>query len=229
MLSPTYRILLVDDDREVLMLIGSYLQQKGLNVILADSVPEALEYLNKSTFHCIVLDVMMPGTDGFEAFLHFRKMSSASILFLTGRTEDSDRIRGLLLGADDYLNKPCSPEELYLRIMINIRKQHVNYQSGVLEFPPLTIHLLQHRVYYDSTEEIALSQREFELLALLAQHANEPMTFEQIGTVLNGTYIAADRKNIMVTASRLRKKMEGYVGLEHIIETVWGTGYRFLG
>lgn len=222
------RVLLVDDDSEVLKLTDSFLRQKGLDTGLAASVKEALRLCEKETFHCVILDVMMPEIDGFQAFSMIRARSNAPILFLTGKTEEADRIRGLSLGADDYIIKPCSLEELYLRVMIQIRRQQEHrQQSGILEFAPLSVHLLAHRAYYNETEEIPLSNREFDLLALLAEHPGEIMPFEQIGTLIDGSYIDADRKNIMVHLSRLRKKLEGYVGLENAIETVWGTGYRF--
>ncbi len=98
----------------------------------------------------------------------------------------------------------------------------------MLEFPPLRIELVAHKTFYNR-EEIFLSKREFELLVCLAKHPQEIMTFQQIGEELFGTYIDADRKNIMVSASRLRKKLEGYVGLENMIETAWGKGYCFKG
>ena len=224
----SYCVLLVDDDSEVLKLTDSFLRKKGLDTVLATSVKEALQSFGKAPFHCIILDVMMPEIDGFQAFPLIRERSGAPILFLTGKTEEADRIRGLSLGADDYIIKPCSLEELYLRIMIQIRRQQENkQQSGILEFAPLSVNLFTHRAYYNETEEISLSNREFDLLALLADHAGEVMPFERIGTLIDGGYIDADRKNIMVQLSRLRKKLEGYVGLENAIETVWGTGYRF--
>lgn len=98
----------------------------------------------------------------------------------------------------------------------------------MLEFPPLRIELVSHKTFYNK-EEIPLSKREFELLVCLAKHPQEIMTFQQIGGELFGNYIDADRKNIMVSASRLRKKLEGYVGLENMIETAWGKGYCFKG
>ena len=223
-----YRILLVDDDSEVLQLTDSFLRNKGLDTVLATSVKEALQAFDTGPFHCITLDVMMPEIDGFQAFSLIRARSAAPILFLTGKTEEADRIRGLSLGADDYIIKPCSLEELYLRIMIQIRRQQDNrQQNGVLEFAPLSVNLFTHRASYNEADEILLSNREFDLLALLAEHAGEVMPFERIGTLIDGGYIDADRKNIMVNMSRLRKKLEGYVGLENAIETVWGTGYRF--
>lgn len=223
------RVLMVDDDREVLHINGEYLKGKGFQVCTASSVSLALEKIKSFSPHCIVMDIMMPDIDGFEAFRYIRELTDAPILFLTGKTEEADRIRGLTLGADDYIVKPCSLEELSLRIMINIRRQNkVENKAGVMEFPPLRIELLQHRVFYNK-EEILLSNREFELLVCLAKHPRQVMTFSKIGEELFGKYIDADRKNIMVSASRLRKKLERYVGLEHMIETVWGKGYCFRG
>ena len=151
------------------------------------------------------------------------------VLFLTGRTEEADRIQGLVTGAVDYIVKPCSLEELSLRIQVHItRYRGVTGQTGILEFPPLRIELLNHRVFC-SGEEILLSNKEYELLVCLARNNRKVMTFEEIGKELLGGYIDADRRNIMMNASRLRKKMEGFVGLENMIETVWGKGYCFKG
>lgn len=223
------RILLVDDDREVLHVNGEFLKGKGYQVETADSAKTAIRLVKEFMPHCIVLDVMMPGMDGFEALDQIRKITQVPVLFLTGRTEEADRIRGLVSGAVDYIVKPCSLEELSLRIQIHIsRYRGVTGQTGILEFPPLRIELLNHRVYYRE-EEILLSNKEYELLVCLAKHNHEVMTFEAIGQELLGGYIDADRRNIMMNASRLRKKMEGFVGLENMIETVWGKGYCFKG
>ena len=223
------RILLVDDDREVLHLCSEYLKGKEYQVETALSAQEALQKLPKVMPHCIVLDVMMPGMDGFEAMTRIRKITQVPVLFLTGRTDEADRIQGLMAGAVDYILKPCSLEELSLRIQIHIsRYRGVTGQTGILEYPPLRIELLNHRVFCRQ-EEILLSNKEYELLICLAKHNREVMTFEKIGEEILGGYIDADRRNIMMNASRLRKKMEGFVGLENMIETVWGKGYCFKG
>ncbi|MBO5986372.1 MAG: response regulator transcription factor [Lachnospiraceae bacterium] len=223
------RILLVDDDREVLKINQEFFEGKGYQVKACASAQEALREVTTFLPHCIVLDVMMPGIDGFEALSQLRKTTQVPVIFLTGRTEEADRIQGLMLGAVDYVLKPCSLEELALRIQIHItRYRGVTGQTGILEFPPLRIELLNHRVLCRD-EEILLSNKEYELLVCLAKHNREVMTFERIGKELLGGYIDADRRNIMMNASRLRKKMEGYVGLENMIETVWGKGYSFRG
>jgi len=223
------RVLLVDDDKEVLHVNSEYLKGKGYKVRTAQSADEAFALVPEFLPQCIVLDVMMPGMDGFEAYQHLRELTQVPVLFLTGRSEEGERIKGLMLGAVDYITKPCSLEELSLRINIHIsRYRGVTGQTGVLEFPPLRIELLNHKVFYRE-EELALSNKEYELLVCLAKHRREVMTFEQIATELIGGYIEADRRNIMMNASRLRKKMEGCVGLENMIETVWGKGYCFKG
>ena len=224
-----HRVLLIDDDKEVLQINGAFLIEKGFNITLADSVSEAVKCIWQELPDCIVMDVMMPNTDGFEGLRQIREICDVPVLFLTGRTSPEDRIKGLSIGADDYIVKPCSLEELSLRIMIHIRR-HGNIQqlSEVLDFSPLRINLITRHVYYNK-EEIVLSNREFDLLACLARHCGEVMTFSQIGNEIFGGYIDADRKNIMVVASRLRKKLESYAGLEYILETKWGKGYCFRG
>lgn len=224
-----YRVLLVDDDKEVLQLNGEFLKKKGYDVLLADSAQSAFHVLKNMEVHCIILDVMMPGMSGFEIFGRMKELSEAPVLFLTGKTEEEDRIQGLMLGADDYIVKPCSLEELALRIQINIRKaQKPIKQESILEYPPLKVDLLQHKAFYIG-EEVPLSNREFDLLAFFARNPGKDLTFMEIGQHLYNGYMEADRKNIMVTASRLRKKLESYVGMEQMIETIWGKGYRFKG
>lgn len=224
-----YQVLLIDDDREVLHMNQIFLRKKGYAVQAVVSIEEALANISRQKPDCIVMDVMMPRIDGFTGFEKLRRRTDAPILFLTGRTSETDRIRGLRLGADDYIVKPCSLEELSLRIQINIRRQQKTAaRTGILEFSPLAINLFAHQVFYDG-QELLLSNKEYDLLVCLAKHVGKVMTYEQIGKELAGGYIEADRKNIMVTASRLRKKLEGCVGLEHMIETVWGRGYCFRG
>lgn len=224
-----YLVLLVDDDREVLHINSEYLKEQGYQVNVAVSIADAEEKIRAAAPDCIVMDVMMPGTDGFTGFSKIRRLTDAPILFLTGRMEEEARIRGLMLGADDYIVKPCSLRELSLRIMLNIRRQQkVAHEAGILEYPPLRIDMIGHKVYYDG-REVAMSNREFDLLLLLARNPGETITFQRIGEELYGAYLAADRKNIMVNASRLRKKLESCAGMEQAVETVWGEGYRWNG
>lgn len=220
------KILLVDDDREVLHIHRQFLTEKGYQVYTAGNASEALSIVREQRVSCVVLDVMMPEMDGFAAFPRIRALTDAPVLFMTGRTDDADRIRGLSLGADDYIGKPCSMEELALRIAINIRKSQITAGNrNVLEFPPLRIELDSHSAWCGG-ERIPLSNREYELLLLFAKRPDELVSFEQIGRALNGSYLETDRRTIMVSTSRLRKKLGQYPGLGGRIETVWGKGYR---
>lgn len=222
------KLMLVDDDKEVLQLNYKYFTKKGYDVSAQISAVSALKEIPVFQPDCIVLDVMLPKLSGFEAFPKIRKLTAAPVIFLTGRTEENDRINGLLLGADDYMIKPYSLRELEVRIMVQLRKNNISNTKNHLEFPPLSIDITSHKVFYNENEEIILSNREYEFLYLLVTHPRETLTFSFIGETLWGTYSDSDRRTIMVIASRLRKKICSYSGLENIIETVWSQGYQFI-
>lgn len=225
-----HKLLLIDDDKEVLAINKTYFEQEGYLVAAASSAKEAMSYMKKNTFSCIVLDVMMPNIDGFTFCKTIREHRDIPIIFLSGKVEEKDRINGLLLGADDYLTKPYSLRELSLRIGLHIRRHEASHKttttSSLLEFPPMVINLMSRKVFWNE-EEIPLSNKEFELLHFLASKAGEPCTFEEIGQAVWGSYIDSDRRSIMVNVSRLRKKLEMYTSLDQIVESVWSKGYRF--
>lgn len=221
-------LLLVDDDVEVLEINKKLFEQDGYTVKTAESADAALKILSKFVPDCILLDVMMPGLNGFDAFGSIKKASNnAAIIYLTGRISEDDKVDGLLLGADDYIEKPYSLKELKARVTVQLRKKTpVKKNSNEINVPPLRINSIDHKVFYGTTE-ISLSNREYELLHLLAVNANNLVTFEQIGQSFFTVYTDADRRTIMVTASRLRKKIEDYTGLDNIIETAYSKGYTF--
>lgn len=220
------KIMLIDDDLEVLDINCKYFQKKGYCVSTQNSAVQALEAIPSFAPDCIILDVMLPELSGFDAFPKIRKLTKAPVIFLTGRTEENDKITGLLLGADDYMVKPYSLRELEARIIVQLRKNTVS-SSSRLEFPPLSIDTTSHKVFYNDSEEILISKREYEFLYLLAAKPQETLLFQTIGEAFWGTYSEADRRTIMVIASRLRKKLGSYKGLENYIETVWSKGYKF--
>ncbi|HWT76658.1 MAG TPA: response regulator transcription factor [Mobilitalea sp.] len=222
------KLLLIDDDKEVLTINKKYFAKEGYEVRLATSALGGLKALTEFTADCIVLDVMMPGMNGFQAFQKIKALSKAPVIFLTGRSFEEDKIRGLLLGADDYIIKPYSLRELAARIQVQIRRSFGSVaNSTAISYPPLQLDLTKHKAFYNS-EEILLSNREYDLLYLLASKPNETVTFEDIGMSMWGTYSEMDRRTIMVTASRLRKKLEDYIGLPEMVETVWSQGYKFV-
>ncbi len=226
---PERCILFVDDDSEVLMIYRKYMENKGYRTAGCADGSSALGFLAENKADCIVLDVMMPGEDGFSILPEIKKLSDAPVLFLSGRTKDQDRIKGLSLGADDYINKPCSLEELALRIEINIRRSRPeSVNANVMEFPPLKI-LIAERKVFCGEKEIVLSNLEYDLLLLFAENAGTVLTYERIGVSIYGAYLVNDRQRVMMAVSRLRKKLEQYARTGNLIETVWGEGYRFGG
>ena len=222
-------LLLIDDDKEVLTINSKYLMQLHYEVKTVTNARSALTLLKTFSPDCIVMDVMMPGMDGFKACTKIKELCSAPIIFLTGKDSEDDKIQGLLLGADDYMVKPYSLRELEVRIQVLIRRYQntPTAKSNILEYPPLRLDLTKHKAYY-LDEEIPLSNKEYDLLNLLAGTPNHVFTFEEIGNSIWNSYLESDRKTIMVTASRLRKKLDTYPGLSHFIETVWSQGYQFI-
>jgi DNA-binding response OmpR family regulator len=224
-----YRVLLIDSHPEELEKNSVYLKEQGFETDVASGVKDGIRCLEQSGVSCVVMEAAFPEMEDFDGFYAIREKTDAPILFLTRKEGEQDRIRGLSMGAVDYMVKPCSVQELALRILIHVRQQKDRGADiGILEFPRLRIDLMSRRVFYDG-QEIALSNREFDLLAFLAKHPGEVESFEQIGEELMGTYMDSDRQNVMVSASRLRKKLEDYGCVERMIETVWGRGYCFRG
>lgn len=220
-------LMLIDDDYEVLTINQKYFQNEGYDVLIFENAIEAIEALDTENVDCIILDIMMPHLDGMSALPLIRKKSSAPVIFLTGKDSEDDKINGLLSGADDYMIKPYSLKELSARIKVQLRKTTPVSKSNILSFPPLTIDKMKHKAFYDQSEEINISNREYDLLLLFASHPGETITFRQIAESMWKSYNDDDRKTIMVTTSRLRKKLERYKGLENCIETVYGKGYKF--
>lgn len=224
-------LLLIDDDTEVLEINGKYLASCGHNVFTASNPLKGLSLVKAKHPDCIVLDVMMPGMDGYELCSEIRKFSNTPIIFLTGKTSEDDKIKGLMTGADDYIIKPYSLKEFKVRIDAILRRVSVltapKANDNTLVFGKLTIDKLAHKAFFDG-EDLQLANREYEVLLYLAEHPDTDITFEELGTALFGTYDELDRRSVMVNVSRLRKKMSIDYELENIIETVWSKGYRFI-
>lgn len=225
-----HKLLFIDDDKEVLNLNKQFFLNAGYAVATTSSAKSGIALLDKHDFSCVILDVMMPELDGLDTCKLIREKSDIPIIFLSGKVSEEERISGLLTGADDYITKPYSLRELSARIEVNIRRHQSIHKkvkdSSILEFPPLSINLIEHKALYNNTEEISLSNREFVLLQLLASKPNQVFTFEEIGTKVWGSYLESDRRSIMVNVSRMRKKLDQYEGLENIIESVWSKGYK---
>ena len=221
-------IFLIDDDSDVLSINSKYLTEEGYKVYGFTTADEAIKAVKKLSPACIVLDIMLPGTDGLSAVPIIKNITDSPIILLSGRASEDDRVDGLLSGADDYMIKPYSLKELSARIKLQIKKKSLTKTANTITYPPLQIKLLEHRVIYSGEAEIPLSGREYELLLMLAENPNKIITFEEIGKRIWNVYQESDRRSIMVMASRLRKKLEGYEGLMNCIETCYGKGYKFI-
>lgn len=220
-------LLFIDDDTEISTINGKYFTKQGHIVKTAADAKSGIRLLKDFRPDCIILDVMMPEQNGFETCQIIRTHSSCPIIFLSGCTSEDDKINGLMLGANDYMVKPYSFRELSARIQVQLRTNMGVANKSVLSYPPLTLDFVAHKAFHNK-EEIPLSKREYELLYLLVSQPNQAITFEEIGTAMWKYYSEADRRTIMVTASRLRKKIEDYPGLTNMIETVWSKGYKFI-
>ncbi|MBQ8822013.1 MAG: response regulator transcription factor [Lachnospiraceae bacterium] len=223
-------LLLIDDDIEVLKLNQKYLTQEGFTVYISSDPGKGIAGAKKVNPDCILLDVMMPGMDGFQVCQELRKFTSAPIIFLTGKDTEDDKINGLMTGADDYIVKPYSIREVKVRIDVLLRrfkKEAPVENTNVLTFQNLTIDKLAHKAFFKG-EDLGLANREYEVLLYMASNPGKEITFEELGTALFGSYQEADRRSVMVNVSRLRKKFEGNYELENMIETVWSKGYKFI-
>lgn len=221
-------ILLIDDDTEVLTINKKYLSGEGYTVYATADPQKAINFVKKSSLDCILLDIMMPGMNGYEVCKKIRTFSTVPIIFLTGKSSEDDKIDGFMMGADDYIVKPYSMRELKARIEVLIRrtKQNSKKDNHILQFGNLHIDQISHKAYYKN-KDLCLANREYEVLVFLATHPNKEITFEELGNALFGTYQDSDRRIIMVNVSRLRKKMNLDFELEKMIETVWACGYKF--
>lgn len=223
-------LLLIDDDIEVLKLNQKYLTQEGFTVYISSDPKKGIAGAKKVNPDCILLDVMMPGMDGFSVCKELRKFTSAPIIFLTGKDTEDDKINGLMTGADDYIVKPYSIREVKVRIDVLLRrfkKETPAADTNILTFQNLTIDKIAHKALYKG-EDLGLANREYEVLLYMASHPGKEITFEELGTALFGSYQESDRRSVMVNVSRLRKKFEGNYELENMIETVWSKGYKFI-
>lgn len=225
-------LLFVDDDNEVLEINQQFFTKEGYKVVTLSNPLECQATVKATAPDVIILDVMMPGLDGYTLCRELRKATNTPIIFLTGKTSEDDKINGLITGADDYMIKPYSLKELKARIDVILRRvSMMNKEKAVsnqMTFGNLTIDMIGHKALFKG-EDLQLTNREYDVLVYLAKNPGKEVTFEELGTTLFGFYTEQDRRSVMVNVSRLRKKMEIDFELENMIETVWSKGYKFVG
>lgn len=229
------RILIVEDDADISMVEEAYLEAAGFQTVIVTDGGEVSGLLKEERFDLILLDLMLPGKSGYEICREIRDKVDIPILMVTARTESVDKIRGLGLGADDYIAKPFDPAELVARVNANLRQ----YDRVTRKLPeekdtrPEEIRTHDLRILvnswkvYKGDKEIRFPNREFELLKFLAMNPNIVFSKEQLFEKIWGYEYMGDNATVMVHINRIREKIEDDSKNPKILETVWGVGYRF--
>lgn len=222
------RILVVDDEPKIVKLARDYLEKSGFQVLTAGDGQTALVMARRERPDLVVLDLMLPGMDGWDVCRTLRRESDVPIIMLTARAEESDQIVGLELGADDYVTKPFSPRALVARVRALLRRaQNQLKMPDTLRLNGLEIDLQGHRVTVDD-EPLHLTPNEFRLLVVLAQHPGQTLSREQLIEQVHGAAAAGFDRSIDSHIKNLRRKLEPNPTQPRFIETVYGVGYRFV-
>ena len=221
-------VLVVDDDPQIVELMRDFLTAADYGVETAGNGLAALEVIRQRPVNCILLDVMMPGLNGFELCRQVRETSDVPVLFLSARDEDYDKIRGLGLGADDFIVKSASPSEVVARIKAVLRRYKAPgfVPLASLDFGRFVLDIKAHQVLVEG-RPVSFTAREFELLHFLAENPHQIFTREQLFQRFWGEI--GDRHTVTVHIGRIREKIEQDPNQPVYIVTVWGVGYRFEG
>ncbi|WP_195269805.1 response regulator transcription factor [Eubacterium sp. 1001713B170207_170306_E7] len=226
------KILIIEDDRKIAELERDYLEISDFQVELASDGDAGLTSAVKGSFDLIVLDLMLPGTDGFTICRKIREKKETPIIMVSAKRDDVDKIRGLGLGADDYMVKPFSPAELVARVKAHITRFERLTSQGqkanhyIIEINGLKIDKNARRVYLKDNE-ITLANKEFDLLLFMAENPNIVFNKETLFERIWGMDALGDTTTVTVHVNRLREKIEEDNREPRYIETVWGAGYRF--
>jgi two-component system alkaline phosphatase synthesis response regulator PhoP len=222
---PGVKILVVEDEQNILDLVSAYLHREGYEVHTATDGPGGLRAARAFKPDLIVLDIMLPGMDGLELLTHLRRESDVYVIMLTARSEETDKIVGLSVGADDYLTKPFSPRELVARVKAALRRLRdgVGPEDGTtLSFHHLCIDTGSRKVWVGD-ELVGLTPTEFDLLKTLAEHRGRVLSREQLLQQVWGYDFYGEERVVDVHIGHIRQKL----GDERFIVTVRGVGYRF--
>ena len=222
------KILIIDDDVQLSKLIEEFLGTFNYEITIIHEPEPALKFLQKNEMDLIILDIMLPGIDGFQALRKIREDSQIPVIMLTARGEVTDRIVGLELGADDYLAKPFEPRELLARIQSILRRSSSpGSMVDILDFKHLTINKLKQEVLLDN-EILHLSTSEYEALLLFAENPGKVMDREIMVESLRGITWQSYDRSVDVLVSRLRNKLGDTTNKIRFIKTIHGVGYKFI-
>lgn len=219
-----FNVLVVEDQQEISRIVTKYLEKEGYRYVLAENGFAALESFNNQTFHLILLDIMMPGIDGFDVLTEIRKISDIPVIMLTAKQDENDRIKGFDYGADDYVIKPFSPRELMRRIKVVFRRVYNESNEIVLQVDSLKLHTKSMRLYKDN-QEIDITSTEFHLLHTFMKNKGRVLTREQLIELSFGYQYEGFDRNIDSYIKRLRHKIEDNPKKPTLLMTKYGAGY----
>jgi len=224
----TQKILVVDDEAEIVRLVRAYLERAGFAVVTASEGRQALAVFRHERPNLVVLDLNLPGMDGLDVCRALRRDSDVSIIMLTARIEETDRLIGLELGADDYIVKPFSPREVVARVRTVLRRSEgTPVRPEVISSAGVTLDLAQRAASLNG-QALDLTTMEFDLLALLVQHPGQVFTRLQLLERTQGAVYEGYERTIDVHIKNLRKKLGDDSQEPRFIETIRGVGYRFI-
>ena len=225
------KILIVEDEVAIAELEKDYLELSGFDVVMQHTGDAGLKAALNEDFNLIILDLMLPNVDGFEICKKVREKKNTPIIMVSAKKEDIDKIRGLGLGADDYMTKPFSPSELVARVKAHLARYERLVGSGVkaneiIEIRGIKIDKTARRVYVNG-EEKAFTTKEFDLLTFLAENPNHVFTKEELFNKIWDMESIGDIATVTVHIKNIREKIEFNTSKPQYIETIWGVGYRF--
>lgn len=225
------RILIVEDEEAIADLEKDYLELSGFEVEVANDGEVGLEKALGEEYNLIILDLMLPGVDGFEICRRVRDEKNTPIIMISAKKDDIDKIRGLGLGADDYMTKPFSPSELVARVKAHLARYErligsTIEENKVIEIRGLKIDTTARRVWVNG-EEKTFTTKEFDLLTFLASHPNHVYTKDQLFSEIWDMESIGDIATVTVHIKKIREKIEFDTSKPQYIETIWGVGYRF--
>lgn len=218
------KVLIVDDERDMRDMVEMYLENSGIKCFQAESGQEAYEKIRNEQIDLILLDIMMPGEDGFQVCEKIREKSQIPIIFLSAKSQEWDKVKGLQLGADDYIVKPFSPGELIARIHAVLRRvnQSFNNNEDIIRVGKITIDQKSRKVLVDG-RTVPLTLKEYELLVFFVQHKSHALSREQLLENIWGMDYLGSLRTVDTHIKTLRMKL----GTGDYIQTVWGVGYKF--
>lgn len=223
------KILIIEDEKEIADLEKDYLEIAGFEVDVLIDGKDAIQVATEKKYDLILLDLMLPNMNGYEICKNIREKIDVPIIMVTAKVESIDKIRGLGIGADDYITKPFDPAELVARIKAHInqyeRLTNKRNKEQVISIKNIKIYMNSWKVYKNDVE-IKFANKEFELLKFLAENPNQVFSKERLFEIIWGYDYIGDVATVTVHINRIREKIEDDVSKPSIIETVWGAGYR---